>query len=558
MRVPISHTQNNHSSPNSKIDQPSYNNDTTNNRSNIISFRSPHIPNFCNEPTSVLDIRRSPSPVITTKPTKVVSSISDFVSSQPNDPVEWDEQALHSFDWYSIMNDLGMNNHDSASAVKCENEISNPPEFQFPNSHNFDPTQLVHSSEFNPFELYSNQHNHPNPNNNFDVSLDLNDDQFAYWNVGYEFIDDLIRTAGCFDSNDLQQIHVILERLNRRLRSPPIEKPVGKPLQRASLYFKEALQSHLTGSNRPAQLSSWSEIVQTIRAYKAFSNISPIPMFSHFTTNQALLEALNGSSFIHIIDFDIGLGGQYASLMKELAEKANVLRLNPPVLRITAIVSEEYAIESKLIRENLFQFAQELKIRFQIEFVLLRTFELLSFKTLRFIEGEKTALVLSPCILRRFSSTNNVSGFLSDVRRVSPVVVVFVDSEGWGEGGEGGSTTSFRRNFLSSLEFYAMVLESLDATMASSVWIRKIETFLVRPKIQAAVEAAAERRASAWREEFVGAGMKAVQLSQFADFQAECLLGKVQVRGFHVAKRYGELVLCWHERALVSTSAWKC
>ncbi|KAF3533820.1 hypothetical protein DY000_02036413 [Brassica cretica] len=60
-----------------------------------------------------------------------------------------------------------------------------------------------------------------------------------------------------------------------------------------------------------------------------------------------------------------------------------------------------------------------------------------------------------------------------------------------------------------------------------------------------------------WREAFCGAGMRSIQLSQFAIFQAECLLEKAQVRGFHVAKRQEELVLCWHGRALVATSAWR-
>ena len=80
---------------------------------------------------------------------------------------------------------------------------------------------------------------------------------------------------------------------------------------------------------------------------------------------------------------------------------------------------------------------------------------------------------------------------------------------------------------------------------------------LMKPRILAAVEAAG-RRVAPWKDVFYGAGMKPVQLSQFADFQAECLLGKVQVRGFHVGKRQAELVLCWRDRPMVSTSAWRC
>lgn len=104
--------------------------------------------------------------------------------------------------------------------------------------------------------------------------------------------------------------------------------------------------------NIKPRISSMEEIVQTITTFKGFSGISPIPMFSIFTTNQALLEALHGSSFMHVVDFEIGFGIQYASLMKEIAEKAVV----PPLLHITAVVPEECAAESRLIRENLDQF----------------------------------------------------------------------------------------------------------------------------------------------------------------------------------------------------------
>lgn len=532
MIVPVTSPQNN---PNPKSDNLNNNGGNNNNNNNstttanIIGFHSPtHIPNLCYEPTSVLDLRRSPSPV-GGKP------------AQPNDSLDWEEQ-FHNLDWDSLMRELGLPDDSTPAFKTATTNTTNS--FAYQLNPNCDPHNLNFS------EINLGDHNL----NLFDTTSSGEFHNRGNINVGFDFVEDLIRVADCFDSDNSQLAQAILDRLNQRLWSitSPVGKPVGRALQRASLYFKDALQSLLSGSNRTARLSSWSEIVQTIRAYKAFSGISPIPMFSHFTTNQALLEALNGSAFIHVVDFDIGLGGQYASLMKELAEKSESLRLNPPVVRITAIVPEEYAVESRLIRENLSQFAQDLKIRFQIEFVLFRTFEVLSFKAIKFIEGEKTAVLLSTAALRRLS----VAGFLTDVRRISPAVVVLVDAEGFGE--EIGATTSFRRSFVCGLEFYSMVMESLDAAMVGGDWVRKIETFILRPRMAAAVEAAAGRKTALFREMFHGAGMRPVQLSQFADFQAECLLGKVQVRGFHVAKRQAELVLCWHDRALVTTSVWRC
>ncbi|GKU99077.1 hypothetical protein SLEP1_g11972 [Rubroshorea leprosula] len=474
--------------------------------------------NSFHEPTSVLDLRRSASPVCE-KPQPAAADVSTTISDVvPHQGVEWDEHVPRNVDWESwesIMRELGLDD-DSALAIKStisptsvDNHIQSLPELGPCDL----PPASVHN-DFNPYDFYNSE--------------------------------ELIRAADCFDSNQLQLAQLILARLNNRLRSPN-----GKPLQRAAFYFKEALQSLLAGSTRTIPVSSWDEIVQTIRAYRAYNGISPIPMFTHFTTNQAILDALEGSPpLIHIIDFDIGLGGQYASLMREIAEKSDC-RFSPPVLRITAVILEE-SIETRLIKENLTQFAQELKIRFQMEFVLLRTFEMFSTKAFKFMEGEKSVILLSPAIFRCLNL--NVMTLVRELRQVSPSIVVFVDTEVWMESG----TTSFRRNFVNGLEFYAMMLESLDAAVGGGECARKIETFLMRPRILAAVEMAGRRAATAWREIFCGAGMRPVQLSQFADFQAEFVLRKVQVRGFHVAKRQAELVLCWHERALVATSAWKC
>lgn len=469
-----------------------------------------------------------------------------------------DEHAFHGLDWDSIMKDLDLHDTSLKTTSNNNNNIphhpTNPcdphqvipilPDFP-PSSHDpslpFDHT----SADFTLSDIYSNQ--------NLGYTINGLDHLVYEFNPnGFDLIEVLIRAVDCFDSNQPHLAQAILDRLNQRLRSP-----VGKPLQRAAFYFKEALQSILSGSNRTPRASSLLDIVQTIKTFKAFSGISPIPMFSIFTTNQALLEAFHGSSFVHVIDFDIGLGIQYASLMKEIAEKAESSKINAPLLRITALVAEEYAGECKLIRDNLNQFALELRIRVQVEFVPLRTFETMSFKAVKFMDGEKTAVLLSPSIFRRLGSANNMAAFLSDVRRMSPCVVVFVDGEGWTEA---AVATSFRRGVVSSLEFYSMMLESLDASTAvggGGDWVKRIEVLLLRPQMVAAVEGAG-RMVTPWREVFYGAGMRPVQLSQFADFQAECLLAKVQIRGFQVAKRQAELVLCWHERAMVATSAWRC
>lgn len=497
------------------------------------------------EPKSVLELRRSPSPNVTENAHNPALDAAD-ISAGCDDPLQLADHVLTNFeDWDSLMKDLGLK--EDTTKPNSESLQTQFPEF--PLAHSLDSAQFLPSEHFSFSDNVTAAQYPPPPlsaggNSNF--TLSGNDFQNHNWNLGFDYVDELIRFAECFETNAVQLAHVILARLNHKLRSA-----TGKPLQRAAFYFKESLQSLLTWSTRMTRPNSSSEIVHTIKAYKIFSNISPIPMFSSFTANQAVLEAVEGSMLVHVIDFDIGLGGHWASFMKELAEKAESARAKP-ALRITALVPDEYAVESRLIRENLTQFARDLNMAFDIDFVLIHTFELLSFKAIKFMEGEKIAVILSPSIFRRVGA-----GFVNDLRRISPHVVVHVDNEGL----VGFGPSSFRQTVIDGLEFYSTLLESLEAAnigggSGGGDWMRKIETYVLYPKIMEMVGAAG-RRGSSWREAFIAAGFRPVVLSQFADFQADCLLGRVQVRGFHVAKRQAEMLLCWHDRALVATSAWR-
>ncbi|GJW50047.1 scarecrow-like protein 15 [Tanacetum coccineum] len=488
------------------------------------------------EPKSVLDVRRSPPRSIAGKASEFnTTDHNSVVFTSSDDQLPLDHGMVHQFEeWDTLMRDLGL--HDDSAKPGYPLDLP-----ELPPIH----TESAPAPASTTTMFFHSDFENLNPNLN---SLDFisHDDNNNDNDADNDFVDDLIRIAECFETRSIQLAQVILARLNQRLRAPN-----GRPLQRAAFYFKEALQSLLTGPTRTTQSSTSSEIIQAIKAYKMFSNVSPIPMFSDFTANQAMLEAVDGAMIVHVIDFDIGLGGHLASFMKEIAEKAEARKNQSPAVRITAVVPEEYEMESKLIRDNLWQFARGLKLRFDIEFVSFRTFEYMSFKSIKFMEGEKTAVLLSSTM---FHKTGPV--FINDLRRITPNIIVIVDSEGV----MGGEPSFFRQTVIDGLEFYSTVLESLEAANVGggggSDWMRKIEMFVMLPKITAAVEASG-RQVPPWREVFGRAGLRAVGMSQFADFQAECLLRRVQVRGFHVVKRQAEMVLCWHDRPLVATSAWR-
>lgn len=567
--MPFTSNQQNTQTVNSKSGLNLNNNSNNSNSNNNIRY----------EPKSVLELRRSSSPITDQKPVSRTEISAAAVCWDESSSTQLEDHVLltHFEDFDSLMREFGLHEDSNSTNPKpistttisqlaqvgggvgsqTHQYLSLPTEFIPPPSSQLSSTTTFESTQFVPpdFSLQEISAYGPLSNNHaFDLSNDASAAAVRHnmiannWNsnnnIGFDYVDELIRLAECFQTNSFHLSQVILGRLNQRLRSP-----TGKALQRAAFYFKEALQTLLTGSTRPTRPSPSSEVIQSIKAHRAFSTISPLPMFSSFTANQAVLEAVDGSMLVHVIDFDIGLGMHWASFLKELSDKAESRKTGPPVLRITAVVGEEYAVESQLIRENLTQFARELSVRFDIDFVLIRTFEYLSFKPIKFVEGEKTAILLSPSIFRRVGT-----GFLNDLRRIAPHVVVHLDSEGLM-----GFGTTFRQTVIEGLEFYSTLMESLEAATCGGGgddWMRKIERFVLFPKILEAVGAAG-RRGTPWREAFVAAGLRPVALSPFADFQADYLISTVQGRGFHVARRQAEMLLCWQERPLVATSAWR-
>ncbi|KAF6149712.1 hypothetical protein GIB67_017445 [Kingdonia uniflora] len=475
-------------------------------------------PQFGYEPTSVLDLRRSPSPVVNIS--ESVTGISGIVSDVY--PLHWDDEhilhhaSLLSDDWDSMVLDLTEKDDDYTRVVTNSSDIA-----PFHNQN--------HGINFN--------FDHRPSNDFFESDQEFDCSQ----------LDQLIRAV---ESNKPQLAQSLLVRFNQRLCSPS-----GKPLQRAAFYFKEALQIFLNGSH----YENSKDVIQKIIAYKEFSEISPIPHFANFTANQALLDGLDGAMIIHVIDFDIGIGGQWVSFIQELANKAKSRKSLPTALRISAVVPEDYTTEASLVRESLQQFARELGVQFHIEFVVFSIFEVQLFNSIRFGNGESVGVNLSPEIFRRLKSLDTVSGFFRFLRRISPRIITFVDTEGWrynNNNNNEDSNTSFRRNFINGLEFYSAILESLD--VAGNVdLVRRIEKFLIRPKI-IGTALGPGNHIFTWREMLSRTGLLPVRLSGVTESDALWLVRRSQVRGFHLAKHEGLLVLSWHEKEVVATSAWSC
>lgn len=360
-------------------------------------------------------------------------------------------------------------------------------------------------------------------------------------------IDQLYKAAELIESGNPAQAQGILARLNQHL------SPIGKPFHRAAFYIKESLQSLIHPSNPPnpnPNLASPFSLIFKIGSYKSFSEISPIVQFANFTCNQALLEALDGYDRIHLIDFDIGYGGQWASLMQELALRCG----GPPSVKITAFVSPSThdQLELGLARDNLTHFAADINI--PLEFLVLSIDSLNSNSWPFPLQNTNEGIAVNLPVGSFFNYQLSLPSVLRFVKNLSPKIVVSVDR------GCDRTDLPFPNQVIHVLQSYSNLLESLDAVNVNLDALQKIERFLLQPGIEKIVMSRyrSPEKTQHWRTLFLTAGFTPLTFSNFTESQAECVVKRTPIRGFHVEKRQSSLVLCWQRRELISASVWRC
>ncbi|KAK6162549.1 hypothetical protein DH2020_002390 [Rehmannia glutinosa] len=362
-------------------------------------------------------------------------------------------------------------------------------------------------------------------------------------------VDQIYKAAELVQTGNPVLAQGILARLNHQL------SPIGKPFQRAAFYCKEALNLLLQTNNNNLNPSSATNspfsLIFKIGAYKSFSEISPLIQFANFTCNQAILEVLEGFDKIHIVDFDIGYGGQWASLMQELALRSG----GPPSLKITALASPSThdQLELGLTRENLIQFASEINIAFEFDAMSIDSLNSGSW-SLPFHVPENEAVAVNLPVGFLANHQSSVPFVLRFVKQLSPRIVVSVDR------GCDRTDLPFANHIIHALQSYSNLLESLDAVNVNMDALQKIERFLLQPGIEKIVTGRfrSPEKTQHWRALFLSSGFSPVTFSNFAESQAECVIKRTPVRGFQIEKRQSSLVLCWQRKELISASAWRC
>ncbi|KAK7349682.1 hypothetical protein VNO77_07247 [Canavalia gladiata] len=357
--------------------------------------------------------------------------------------------------------------------------------------------------------------------------------------------DQLYKTAEMMEAGNPVHAQGILARLNHQL------SPVGKPFQRAAFYMKEALMSLLLSNVHNLMAFSPIAFIFKIGAYKSLTEISPVIQFANFTSNQAIIESVERFDRIHIIDFDIGFGVQWSSLMQELATRNSGV----PSLKVTAIVSPSTCdeVELNVTQENLNQYAKDINMLFEFNVLSIESLNTPSCPLSgQFFDNEAIAVNMPLSCFTNYPSL--FPSVLRFIKQLRPKVVVTLDRNC------DRFDVPFASNVVHALHCYSALIESLDAANVNLDVLQKIEKHFILPAIKKIIMGHhhPQEKLPPWRNMFLQHGFSPFTFSNFTEAQAECLVQRAPVRGFQLERKHSSLVLCWQRKELISVSTWRC
>lgn len=297
---------------------------------------------------------------------------------------------------------------------------------------------------------------------------------------------------------------------------------------------------------------------EVLSAYLALNQVTPFMRFAHLTANQALLEALTGEDFVHIVDLDIGHGVQWPPFLQALADLRGQEGYTIQHLRITGVGRDREMLERTGSR--LMDFAQSIHLPFEFGNVITPPESLVpSMLDLRI--GEAVAV---NCMLQLHrllaKGPEKLTSFLTMLESViSPKVVTLAELEA------SHNQAHFLDRFAEALTHYSTLFDSLEATLppTSAERTRVEQTWYKMEIVNIVACDGAERtvrhqRFEEWRQFFGRSRFQLMATSRFALSQARLLLRlHYPSDGYQLVEDdEGGLLLGWQEHPLFCVSAW--
>uniref|UniRef100_A0A5B7A557 DELLA protein n=1 Tax=Davidia involucrata TaxID=16924 RepID=A0A5B7A557_DAVIN len=301
--------------------------------------------------------------------------------------------------------------------------------------------------------------------------------------------------------------------------------------------------------------NSYSDVLQM-----HFYETCPYLKFAHFTANQAILEAFAGANRVHVIDFSLKQGMQWPALMQALALRPG----GPPAFKLTGIGPPQPDNTDALqqVGWKLAQLAETIGVEFEFRGFVANSLADLDAAMLDIRPSEVEAVAVNSVfeIHRLLARPGAIDKVLSSIKAMRPKIVTVVEQEANHNG------TVFLDRFNESLHYYSTMFDSLEGsglTQPSSQDLVMSELYLGRQICNVVACEGADRverheTLTQWRTRMSSAGFDPVHLGSNAFKQASMLLALFAGGdGYRVEENNGCLMLGWHTRPLIATTAWQ-
>ncbi|KAK8507780.1 hypothetical protein V6N13_140522 [Hibiscus sabdariffa] len=326
-------------------------------------------------------------------------------------------------------------------------------------------------------------------------------------------------------------------------------------MRKVATYFAEALARRIYRIFPQDSLDpSYTDILQM-----HFYETCPYLKFAHFTANQAILEAFATASRVHVIDFGLKQGMQWPALMQALALRPG----GPPAFRLTGIGPPQLDNTDALqqVGWKLAQLADTIGIEFEFRGFVANSLADLEAEMLEIRPPEVEVLAVNSVfeLHRLLARPGGFEKVISSIKAMKPKILTVVEQEANHNG------PVFLDRFTEALHYYSSLFDSLEGSGVAppSQDLAMSELYLGRQICNVVACEGMDRverhePLTQWRSRMETAGFSAVHLGSNAYKQASMLLALFAGgNGYRVDEYNGCLMLGWHTRPLIATSAWR-
>ncbi|KAL2246681.1 DELLA protein GAI [Sesamum indicum] len=327
-------------------------------------------------------------------------------------------------------------------------------------------------------------------------------------------------------------------------------------MRKVATYFAEALARKIYKIYPQDSLeSSYSDVLQM-----HFYETCPYLKFAHFTANQAILEAFSGATRVHVVDFSLKQGMQWPALMQALALRPG----GPPAFRLTGVGPPQPDNTDALqqVGWKLAQLAETIGVEFEFRGFVANSLADIDANMLGIRSGNVEAVAVNSVfeLHRLLSRPGAIEKVLNSIKAINPKIVTIVEQEADHNG------NNFLERFNEALHYYSTMFDSLESsgpTQPDSQDLAMTEVYLGRQICNVVACEGAERverheTLARWRRRMESAGFSPAHLGSNAFKQASMLLALFAGGdGYRVEENEGCLMLGWHTRPLIATSAWR-